>query len=199
MLSDIRRYFFSGLLLWLPIWTTVLVIKFLVGILNNTISLLPHRYQPDTLLGFHIPGIGVFITLTVIFITGLFVANIIGKKILNCWESLVERIPLVNTIYTSVKQVCDTLFTPGGNSFHKVLLIEYPKENLWTIAFQTGNGPNQANDLLPNNDLISVFVPATPNPTGGFLMLVARTKTIELDMTVEQALKYIISLGVVQP
>lgn len=199
MMASLRRYFISGLLFWLPIWATFVVIKFLVDILNNTISLLPHEYQPDVLLGFHIPGIGVMITLAVILMTGLLVANFIGKKLVELWEMIVKRIPLVRTVYTGVKQVLDTLFSPGGQSFRKVLLVEYPRAGLWSIAFQTGDGTEEVEKSVSEGGMVSIFIPTTPNPTSGFLMLVPRTKVIELKMSVEQALKYVISLGVVQP
>lgn len=199
MMSSFRRYFISGLLFWLPIWATFVVIRFLVDILNNTISLLPHRYQPDVMLGFHVPGIGVIITLLVIFFTGLFVANFIGRKMVEIWEALVKRIPLVRTVYTGVKQVLDTLFAPGGKSFRKVLLVEYPRAGLWSIAFQTGDGAPEVDQSVGEGSMVSIFIPTTPNPTSGFLMMVPRNKVIELEMSVEQALKYVISLGVVQP
>lgn len=198
-MANVRRYFISGLLFWLPIWATYVVIRFLVDILNNTISLLPNRYQPDVLLGFHIPGIGVMITLLVIFFTGLFVANFIGKKLVELWDAAIIRIPLVRTVYSGVKQVLDTLFAPGGQSFRKVLLVEYPRAGLWSIAFQTGDGTREVDQSVGEGDMVSLFIPTTPNPTSGFLMLVPRHKVIELEMSVEQALKYVISLGVVQP
>ena len=203
MIAKLRKHLIAGLLFWLPLWATFLVIKFIVGILNNTILLLPHKYQPDVLLGMHIPCIGVVITLVIIVSTGLLVSNIIGRILINWWEVLLTSIPVVNTVYTSVKQVCDTLFAPGGSSFRNVVLIEYPRAGLWTIALQTGDGSASVNGAIAEqaltDDIISVFVPTTPNPTGGFMMLVPRSKTIPLNMSVEQALKYIISLGVVQP
>lgn len=199
MMASLRRYFISGLLFWLPIWATFVVIKFLVDILNNTISLLPHEYQPDVLLGFHIPGIGVMITLAVILFTGLVVANFIGKKLVALWEQVVTRIPLVRTVYTGVKQVLDTLFSPGGQSFRKVLLVEYPRPGLWSLAFQTGDGTHEVESSVGEGAMVSLFIPTTPNPTSGFLMIAPRNKVIELKMSVEQALKYVISLGVVQP
>ncbi len=199
MMASLRRYFISGLLFWLPIWATVVVIKFLVDLLNGTISLLPHQYQPDVLLGFHVPGIGVIITLGLIFVTGVLVANFLGKKLVALSEQIVSRIPLVRTIYTSVKQVLDTLFSPGGQSFRKVLLVEYPRPGLWSIAFQTGDGTPEVENSVEQGEMVSLFIPTTPNPTSGFLMLTPRNKVIELKMSVEQALKYVISLGVVQP
>jgi uncharacterized membrane protein len=204
MIALIRRYFISGLLVWLPIWVTLLVIKFLVDILSKSLLLLPRRFQPDVLLGVHIPGIGVIITLVVIFLTGVLVANYLGGRLVAFGEAIMARIPLVRSIYTGVKQVTHTLFTPGGQSFRKVLLVEFPQAGVWSIAFQTGivGGEVQSSlsDDQDNNDqMISYFIPTTPNPTSGFLMMAPRSKVIELDMTVDQALKFVISLGVVQP
>jgi uncharacterized membrane protein len=199
MMSLIRRYFISGLLVWLPIWVTILVIKFLVDILSNTLLLLPHQYQPDTLIGFHVPGIGVIITLLVIFLTGVIVANFIGRRLVMWGDAIIARIPLVRTIYISVKQVLQTLFTPGGQSFRKVLLVEYPRKGMWSLAFQTGDGASEITKSLQGEAMVSVFIPTTPNPTSGFLMIVPRKDVIELNMSVDQALKFVISLGVMQP
>src|SRR3990167_3695869 len=194
-----RRYFISGLLVWLPIWVTLLVINFLVDILNNTLLLLPHRYQPDVLLGVHIPGVGVIITLVVIFFTGLVAANFIGRRLVAMWDGLMSRIPVIRSLYTGVKQVTQTLFSPGGQSFRKVLLVEYPRAGLWTIAFQTGDATREVEKSVGSEGMVSLFVPTTPNPTSGFLLMVAKSKVIELEMSVDQALKFVISLGVVQP
>ncbi len=198
-MSYIRRYFISGLLVWVPIWVTILVINFLVDMLGNTMSLLPHQYQPDQLLGFHVPGIGVIAILLVIFITGMIAANFIGGRLVALWDSFVGRIPLVRTLYSGVKQVMETLFTPGGQSFRKVLLVEYPRAGMWTLAFQTGDATPEVQKAINGEPMVSLFVPTTPNPTSGFLMMVARKDVIELDMSVEQALKFVISLGVMQP
>lgn len=199
MMSLIRRYFLSGLLVWLPIWVTILVIKFLVDILSNTLLLLPHQYQPDTLIGFHVPGIGVIITLLVIFFTGLIVANFIGRRLVMIGDAVIAHIPLVRTIYASVKQVLQTLFTPGGQSFRKVLLVEYPRAGMWSLAFQTGDGAPEVEQSLQGEAMVSLFIPTTPNPTSGFLMMMPRKDVRELDMSVDQALKFVISLGVMQP
>lgn len=199
MIALLRKYFISGLLVWLPIWVTLLVIGFLLGILNGIVDVLPHRYQPDQLLGVHIPGIGLIIILIIIFGTGIIAANIVGQRVVDLWDSFVGRIPLVRSIYTGVKQVVDTLFSPGGQSFRKVLLIEYPRPGLWTIAFQTGDAGEEIEKVIGGEKMISLFVPTTPNPTSGFLLLVPASKAIELAMSVEQALKFVISLGVVQP
>lgn len=199
MMSYIRRYFISGLLVWLPIWVTILAIKFLVDILGNTILLLPTKYRPDAWIGFHIPGIGVIITLLVIFFTGVFTANFIGRQLIALWDAFVVRIPLVRTIHTSVKQVLQTIFSPTGQSFRKVLLVEYPRAGMWSLAFQTGDATPEVQRNLNGEPMVSLFIPTTPNPTSGFLMMVAKKDVIELSMTVEQALKFVISLGVMQP
>lgn len=199
MISHLRRYFVSGLLVWLPIWVTLLVIKFLVDILSNSLLLLPPKYQPDVLLGFHIPGIGVIITVLVILFTGIFAANYIGGRLVAMGDAIMGRIPLVRSIYTGVKQVTQTLFTPGGQSFRKVLLVEFPCAGVWSIAFQTGTVGKEIEGLIEQEAMVSYFIPTTPNPTSGFLMMAPKSKVIELDMTVDQALKFVISLGVVQP
>lgn len=199
MIAQIRKYFISGLLVWLPIWITLLVIKFLVDLLSNSLLLLPPSYQPDVLLGVHIPGIGVIITLLVIFFTGLLVANYLGSRLVAFGDACMARIPLVRSIYTGVKQVTQTLFTPGGQSFRKVLLVEYPHPGTWSIAFQTGEATKQVKEALKEEEMLTFFIPTTPNPTSGFLMMAPKSKVIELEMTVDQALKFVISLGVVQP
>jgi uncharacterized membrane protein len=199
MMSYLHRYFISGLLVWLPIWVTLLVIKFLVDILSNTLLLLPPQYRPDALIGFHVPGIGVLITLLVIFVTGVIAANFLGSRLLGLWDNVMGRIPLVRSVYTGVKQVAQTLLSPGGQSFRKVLLVEYPRTGLWSLAFQTGDTTQFVSEALNGEDMVSLFIPTTPNPTSGFLMMTQRKNVIELDMSVDQALKFVISLGVVQP
>ena len=138
MMARLRRYFFSGLLLWIPIWVTLLVIRFILGLLDNSFSMLPHHYQPQTLLGLAVPGVGVVITLLIILLTGALVTNFLGGQLVKFWDGLVGRIPIVRTIYIGVKQTLETLFNPSGQSFRKVLLVEYPRKGLWSIAFQTG-------------------------------------------------------------
>jgi uncharacterized membrane protein len=198
MFAYLRRYFISGLLVWLPIMVTLAVLKFLIDLLSKSLVLLPAPIQPDKLLGFHVPGVGVVLTLVVLFLTGLFAANFMGRRLVALNDSLMARIPLVRSVYTGVKQVTQTLFTPGGQSFRKVLLVEYPREGVWTIAFQTGEvGPDIESVL--KEPMVSYFVPTTPNPTSGFLLMSPRSKVIDLDISVDQALKMVISLGVVQP
>lgn len=199
MMALMRRYFISGLLVWLPIWVTILAVKFLVDILDGIFLLLPKPYRPDEFLGFHIPGLGVVITLLMIILTGILAANFIGRQFVAVWDALVSRIPLVRTIHMGVKQLLETIFSPTGQSFRKVLLVEYPRPGMWTLAFQTGDSTPAVDNALNEHEMVSLYIPTTPNPTSGFLILMPRNKVIELKMPVEQALKFVISLGVVQP
>lgn len=199
MIAAIRKYFISGLLVWLPIIITIVVIKFLVDILSKSLLLLPHNLQPDVLFGFHVPGVGVVLTLLVIFFTGLFAANFIGQRLVEFSEHIMARIPLVRSVYTGVKQVTETLFKPGGQSFRKVLLVEFPSPGVWSVAFQTGEVSKTIENQAAAEPMVSYFIPTTPNPTSGFLMMAPKSKVKELDITVDQALKFVISLGVVQP
>lgn len=196
--SMLRRYFFAGLLVLLPIWVTLLIIKFMVSLVDQSLSLLPQETQPYVLLGVHIPGLGLIFALVIVLLTGMLVTNFIGKWFLGLWEGLLAKIPLVRSIYTAVKQVLNTMFAPGGESFRKVLLVEYPRKGCWTVAFQTGSGLTLP-EGVSQTDYLTVFVPTTPNPTAGFLLLVPKNEAIELKMSIDQALKYVISLGVVLP
>ena len=196
--NPIRRYFITGLLVWVPIVITVWVLSFLVGTMDQTLLLLPSAFRPETWLGVHIPGVGALLTLLVIFLTGLFAANILGQRLVRYWERAMARIPVVNSIYNGVKQVSDTLFSPGGQAFRKALLVQWPSPGMWTIAFMTGTpGGDVANHL--EGEYVSIYVPTTPNPTSGYFMMVPKSAVIELDMTIDDALKYIISMGVVAP
>jgi uncharacterized membrane protein len=199
MMSIIRRYFISGLLVWLPIWVTILVVKFLVDILDTTLLLLPAQIRPDALFGYHIPGIGVLLTVLVIIFTGMLAANFFGSKLVALWDGIVSRIPLIRTIHMGVKQLLETIFSPSGQSFRKVLLVEYPRQGMWTLAFQTGDSTPEVDKSMNGETMVSMFVPTTPNPTSGFLIMMPRKDVIELNMSVDQALKFVISLGVVQP
>jgi uncharacterized membrane protein len=198
MMAMIRRYLISGLLFWVPIWITLLIFKFLIDLLDSTFKLLPHAYQPDNLLGFHIPGLGIIFTLVVLFFTGMFVANFLGRHLMIFWNSLIAKIPLVRTIYLGVQKILTAVFHPKGKAFRKVLLVEYPRKGLWSIAFQTGCACKEVCDQ-ENGDMVSIFIPTTPNPTSGFLMMIPVQDVRELDMTIDEALKFVISLGVVQP
>jgi uncharacterized membrane protein len=194
----IKRYFITGLLIWVPLAITTWVLALIAGAADQSLRLLPEALHPHELLGYDIPGAGVVLTLLIVFVTGLLAANFIGQRLVGWWEQLLARIPVVNSIYNSVKQVSDTLFSSSGNAFRKALLIQYPRQGSWTIAFLTGRpGGDVANHL--SGDFVSVYVPTTPNPTSGFFLMLPRSEVIELDMAVDEALKYIISMGVVAP
>ena len=197
-LSTLRRYLIAGLLVWLPLSVTLLVIKLLVDLMDNTLLLLPEAYRPDTLLGFHLPGLGVVLSIAILFVTGIVAANFFGRRLVEVWERLLARIPLVRSIYSGTKQVSETLFAPGGQSFRKVLLIEYPRRGLWTVAFQTGVTAGEA-QAKTADEVINVYMPTTPNPTSGFFLMVPKRDVIELDMSVDEGLKMIISMGVFVP
>ena len=193
-----KRYFITGLLIWLPLGITAWVLKFLIGTMDQSLLLLPKNLQPENLLGINIPGLGTVLTLLVVFIAGLLTANIIGQKLVAFWEGVLWRIPVVKSIYWGIKQVSDTLFSSQGEAFRKALLVQYPRKGAWTIAFMTGQpGGDVVNHL--EGDFISVYVPTTPNPTSGFFLMMPKNDVIELDMSVDAALKYIISMGVVSP
>lgn len=192
----IRKYLIAGLVIWLPLWATYFIVKFLVDLMDRTLSLLPTQYQPKALFGFDIPGLGLIFTLIILFVTGLLFTNFFGKKVVALWERMLSRIPLVRTIYYAVKQVVDALVQPTGQSFRKVLIVEYPRLGTWSIAFQTSD---QFTGSPHPEDVVTVFIPTTPNPTSGFLIIIPKKNTRELDMTVEEALKMVISLGVVMP
>lgn len=194
----IRRYFITGLLIWVPLGITLWVLDLLVGTMDQTLLLLPPAWRTESWLGVHVPGLGVVLTLLVVFATGVFAANIIGQQLVKFWESVLARIPVVNSIYTGVKQVSDTLFAPGGQAFRKALLVQWPREGMWTIAFLTGTPGGEVARHL-KGDYVSIYVPTTPNPTSGYFVMVPRDAVVELDMTVDEALKYIISMGVVGP
>ncbi|MHA7841543.1 MAG: DUF502 domain-containing protein [Gammaproteobacteria bacterium] len=197
-MSYLRRYIMAGLLVWVPIWITLLVLRFIVELLNSTVAMLPKQFRPEQILGFHVPGLGVVISLSVLIFTGILVSNIIGHGLVAFGESIVKRIPLVRSIHSSVKQVLYTLFSPDGHSFRHVLLVEYPRKGLWSIAFQTAQACDGVKEHA-GEDTIAVFIPTTPNPTSGFLVMVPRKDVKVLDMSVDDGLKMVISLGVVQP
>jgi uncharacterized membrane protein len=195
---QLKKYLITGLLIWVPLVITVWVLSILVGTLDQSLLLLPDNWQPREWLGFNIPGLGVLLTLAVVVLTGMLGANIIGQRMVRVWESLLSRIPVVKSLYSSVKQVSDTLFSSSGLAFRKALLVQYPRQGSWTIAFLTGQpGGDVANYLT--GDYLSVYVPTTPNPTSGFFLMMPKADVIELDMNVDEALKYIISMGVVAP
>ena len=193
-----KRYFITGLLIWAPLGITLWVLSFILGMMDQSILLLPTAWQPRALVGFNIPGVGALMTLLVVFITGLLTANFIGQRLVRWWEALLRRIPVVRSIYQSVKQISDTVFSPSGQAFRQAMLVQYPRAGSWTIGFLTGTPGGEIAAHL-GNDMVSLYVPTTPNPTSGFFLMVPRTDVIELDMSVEDALKYLISMGVVAP
>ena len=193
-----KKYLITGLLIWIPLVITLWVLKLVVDVLDQTLLLLPPEFRTENWLGLHVPGMGVVMTLVIVFLTGLFATNLLGARLVQWWHLIVHRIPVVNSIYSSVKQISDTLFSSSGQAFRKALLVRWPHEGMWTIAFLTGvPGGDLVNHL--KGDYISVYVPTTPNPTGGYFVVVARKDVIELDMSVDEALKYIISMGVAPP
>ena len=194
----LRRYFITGLLIWVPLVITLWVLDLLVSTMDQTLRLLPPGGQTESWLGVHVPGLGVVLTVVIVFATGVLAANIIGQRLVKFWEGVLARIPVVNAIYRGVKQVSDTLFAPGGQAFRKALLVQWPSPGMWTIAFLTGTPGGDVVRHL-KGDYVSIYVPTTPNPTSGYFVMVPRDSVVELDMTVDDALKYIISMGVASP
>jgi len=193
-----RKYLIAGLLVWMPLGITFLVIRAIVGLLDRILFLLPQAYQPDNLLGMHIPGLGVVLAIILVLATGMIFANLLGKRMILIWESFLARIPLVRSLYAGVKQILEAVLATDGKSFRKVLLIEYPRKGVWSLAFMTSDSLGEV-QVKTTDDVISVFVPTTPNPTSGFVLMIPKKDTIELDMNVEDGLKMIISMGVVVP
>ncbi|TVT57202.1 MAG: DUF502 domain-containing protein [Azoarcus sp. PHD] len=193
-----KKYFITGLLIWIPLTITFMVLAWIINTLDQILLWLPTGSQPRDVLGFNIPGIGVLASLLIVFFTGLVAANVLGQKVVQLWEGILARIPVVKSIYYSVKQVSDTLFSSSGQAFRKALLVQYPRQGSWTIAFLTGKPGGDAAKHL-EGDFVSVYVPTTPNPTSGFFLMMPKEDVIELEMSVDEALKYIISMGVVSP
>ncbi len=192
-----KRYFLTGIVVLIPLVITVWVLRLIVNTLDETLFLLPASVRPEALFGFHIPGLGVLVTLLIVLFTGAIAANLLGRRLLQLGEDLLARIPVVNTIYTGVKQVSDTLFSSSGQAFRKVLLVRYPHQGVWTLAFLTGTPQGVIAEKLGEPHL-NVYVPTTPNPTSGFFLMVPVRDVIELDIAVDDALKHIISMGVVE-
>lgn len=197
-MAALKKYFITGLLIWVPLAITFWVLSLIVRTMDQSLLLLPQAIHPEHLLGIYIPGIGALLTLMVVFLTGIVAANIVGQKLVRFWEGALARIPVVKSIYYSVKQVSDTLFSGNGVAFRKVLLVRYPHPEAWSVAFQTGHPARDVADMLPDEH-VGVFIPTTPSPVNGFFFFVKRKDIIELDMNVDEALKYIVSMGVVAP
>lgn len=193
-----KRYLFTGLLIWIPVAITVWVFSVLIAILDSTLTLLPEAWQPESWLGYSVPGLGVVLTLLILWVTGLLAANIFGKWFFGRWNGLLQRIPIFNTIYNSIKQVSDTLLSSNGQAFRKAVLIPYPHRDVWSIGFVTGDLPGDAQSHLDSPSL-AVYVPAALNPTTGFVVWVAEQDIRPSGMTVDEALKYVVSMGVVAP
>ncbi len=198
MLVKLRKYLITGLLVWVPLGITILVIKLLVDLLDKTLLLLPEALRPATLIGFDIPGLGIILTTLFVFMSGFVITNFAGKRLVSWGEDLLERIPLVRSIYSALKQVTETVLTSDKNSFRQVVLVEYPRKGIWTIGFQTGDSPSEFNQLTEKK-LLTIFVPTTPNPTSGYILMMPEEDVQKLDMDVEDALKMVMSLGVVTP
>jgi uncharacterized membrane protein len=194
----LKKYLITGLLIWIPLVITLWVLKLIVDTLDQSLLLLPEALRTENWAGVHIPGLGAILTIAIVFATGVFARNFFGAQLVELWHDILHRIPVVNSIYSSVKQISDTLFSSSGQAFRKALLVEWPRPGMWTIAFLTGAPSGEVAGQLPE-DCLSIYVPTTPNPTGGYFVIVPRKAVIELDMSVDQALKYIISMGVVPP
>jgi uncharacterized membrane protein len=191
----VKKYFLTGLLVWVPLGITVWVLSITIGLLDQSLLLLPEMWHPDTLLGVHIPGLGVILTVFILLGTGLVVRNVLGQHMLRVWEGVLRHIPFVSAIYSSVKQVSDTLLSGDSNAFGKVLLVRYPHAGAWSLAFQTSVPGGVVQQL--GDEYVGVFVPTTPSPVNGFYFFVRKAETIELDLSVDVAFKSIISMGVV--
>jgi uncharacterized membrane protein len=193
-----KRYLIAGLLVWVPLGITLYVLAFLINTLDQTLLLLPETVRPDKILGFHVPGLGVLLSFAILLVTGILAANFFGARLIALWESLLGRIPFVKSIYSGVKQVSDTLLSDSSYAFRKALLVEFPSRGSWSIAFLTGTPAASVAQHL-EGEHVTVYVPTTPNPTSGYVVIVPKSRVYELDMTVDEALKYIISMGVVAP
>ena len=194
----LRKWLLAGLLVIVPVAITIAVLQWIIGTLDQTLLILPEAWRPDKVLGVHIPGFGVLLTLAILLLVGAVVSNFMGKKLVSWGDTLVSRIPVVRSIYSSVKQVSDTLFSPDGNAFRTAVLVQWPRPDVWTIGFVTGTPGGEVTNYLMG-DYVSVYVPTTPNPTGGYFVMLRRSDCVELKMSVDDALKYVISMGVVVP
>tara|TARA_B100001013_G_C24601595_1_gene439136 strand:+ start:151 stop:813 length:663 start_codon:yes stop_codon:yes gene_type:complete len=197
-MKNFRRYLIAGLLVWLPIGVTVFLVRIMIGLMDRSLLLLPSQFRPENVIGFGIPGLGFLLTIIVLLLTGVLAANFVGKSMVSFGESLLDRIPFVRSIYSATKNFAEIVFSGSGQSFKKVLLIEYPRKGIYSLAFQTSSELGEVQERV-GEDLVCTFVPTTPNPTSGYIIVLPKKDIIELDMEVEQALKMIMSLGVVVP
>lgn len=197
-MSALRKWLVAGLLVIVPVAITIAVLQWIIGTLDQTLLILPESWRPERLIGMHVPGFGVLLTLTILLVVGAVTSNLVGKRLVHWGDRLVARIPVVRSIYSSVKQVSDTLFSPSGNAFRTAVLVEWPRPGVWTIGFVTGTPGGEVSNTLVG-DYLSVYVPTTPNPTGGYFVMLRKSDCVELKMSVDEALKYVISMGVVSP
>lgn len=198
MLAKLRKYLVAGLLIWVPVVVTFLLVRFVIDLIDKTLVFVPAKWRPENLIGYEIPGLGLVLTFILMLLTGMIVANLFGRRLVTFWESLLARIPLVSTIYSSVKQVTSTLFSDSSQSFREVVLVEYPRKGTWMLAFMTGDAPKQFQKEIGKKST-NLFVPTTPNPTSGFYVIVPLEDVIRLDIPVEVGLKMILSAGVINP
>lgn len=198
-MSALRKWLLAGLLVLVPLVITWWVLDWVLSTLDQTLQILPERWQPESWMGFHLPGLGVVFALVMVLSIGAFASNLIGNKLVNWWHALLHRIPVVRSIYSGVKQVSDTLLSDKGNAFRKAVLVEWPREGVWTVAFLTGSPGGIVAKTLSPDEYVSVYVPTTPNPTGGYFVMVRRSECVELDMSVDAALTYVLSMGVIVP
>ena len=197
-MAVLKKYIIAGLLVWLPFAATVVIVKLLIDLLDKTVLLLPPEWHPVALLGFSIPGFGIILALSILLLTGMLAANLFGRRFVEIWERILNKIPLVRSIYSSIKQISNTIFDPSGKSFRKVVMLQYPKKGLWSIGFLTND--NVGDEMGAVDDrLVAVFIPTTPNPTSGFIIMTRNDEITELDISVEEGFKFIISMGVIIP
>jgi len=197
-MASLKKYIIAGLLVWLPFAATVVIVKLLIDLLDKTLLLLPPEWHPVALLGFSIPGFGIILALSVLLLTGMLAANLFGRRFVEIWERILNKIPLVRSIYGSIKQISNTIFDPSGKSFRKVVMLQYPRKGLWSIGFLTND--NVGDEMSAVDDqLVAVFIPTTPNPTSGFIIMTRNDEITELNISVEEGFKFIISMGVIIP
>ena len=197
-MKRLRRYLVAGILVWLPLGLTILLLKFAIGLMDRSLLLVPEQYRPEALLGFDIPGLGALLTVLLLFLTGVLAANFVGRAFMGGWESLMDRIPVVRSVYSAAKNFAEIVFSDSSNAFKQVLLVEYPRKGIYSLAFQTSSQLGEVQGRT-GEEVVGCFVPTTPNPTSGFIIIVPKKDVTVLDMDVDEALKMIISLGVVIP
>jgi len=199
VLRALRRYLVTGLLVWVPLGVTLLTFRFLLDLTDEVLPLLPADWQPDALLGFHVPGFGAIVALVVLLVTGVLLRNLIGSTLVGWWEDLLNRIPLVRSIYSGAKGLTETLVSANGSSFNKVVLIEYPRRDLWSIGFVTATEVPDIDAVVAGEKLVCVYVPTTPNPTSGLIVYIPESQVRETDMSVDGAMKMVVTMGIVMP